>query len=292
MFSTLTEFRARPSAEPGHRARGLGRPEGLAAASPRRRPRPAGGPRPGLLSEFLASTKALVFGVATAIELVGDNIRGRPRARRDRHPAAPGGGGDPRRLGRHRPTPTRSSSAPRSARRPPSCRTPRARRCAASTTVTGGLANPLLSFVEDALGLDFTAGACRAARRGPAGVDPVPRLARALAAGLRSRPRDAAPSRVARPRDGRRVRPGPGPRGPAAHAKAVHPRGGGGRRSATAVVFDKSGKPMRGLGTKDVELFENGVKQEVYFREASSLQAMPRIASRSPSSSSSTRAAA
>ena len=26
--------------------------------------------------------------------------------------------------------------------------------------------------------------------------------------------------------------------------------------SVTAVVFDKSGKPMRGLGTKDVELFE------------------------------------
>jgi VWFA-related protein len=41
--------------------------------------------------------------------------------------------------------------------------------------------------------------------------------------------------------------------------------------SVTAVVFDKSGKPLRGLGTKDVELFENGVKQEVsYFREASS----------------------
>jgi VWFA-related protein len=42
--------------------------------------------------------------------------------------------------------------------------------------------------------------------------------------------------------------------------------------SVTAVVFDKSGKPLRGLGTKDVELFENGVKQQVsYFREASSL---------------------
>jgi Ca-activated chloride channel family protein len=42
--------------------------------------------------------------------------------------------------------------------------------------------------------------------------------------------------------------------------------------SVTAVVFDKAGKPVRGLGTKDVELFENGVKQEVsYFREASSL---------------------
>jgi Ca-activated chloride channel family protein len=41
--------------------------------------------------------------------------------------------------------------------------------------------------------------------------------------------------------------------------------------SVTAVVFDKSGKPMRGLGTKDVELLENGVKQQVsYFREASS----------------------
>jgi len=42
--------------------------------------------------------------------------------------------------------------------------------------------------------------------------------------------------------------------------------------SVTAVVFDKSGKPLRGLGTKDVELLENGVKQQVsYFREASSL---------------------
>jgi Ca-activated chloride channel family protein len=42
--------------------------------------------------------------------------------------------------------------------------------------------------------------------------------------------------------------------------------------SVTAVVFDKAGKPVRGLGTKDVELMENGVKQEVsYFREASSL---------------------
>ncbi len=42
--------------------------------------------------------------------------------------------------------------------------------------------------------------------------------------------------------------------------------------SVTAVVFDKAGRPVRGLGTKDVELFENGVQQEVsYFREASSL---------------------
>jgi Ca-activated chloride channel family protein len=42
--------------------------------------------------------------------------------------------------------------------------------------------------------------------------------------------------------------------------------------SVTAVVFDKAGHPVRGLGTKDVELYENGVKQEVsYFREASSL---------------------
>lgn len=42
--------------------------------------------------------------------------------------------------------------------------------------------------------------------------------------------------------------------------------------SVTAVVFDKAGRPVRGLGTKDVELLENGVKQEVsYFREASSI---------------------
>jgi VWFA-related protein len=41
--------------------------------------------------------------------------------------------------------------------------------------------------------------------------------------------------------------------------------------SVTAVVFDKSGKPVRGLGPKDIELLEGGVKQDVsYFREASS----------------------
>jgi len=41
--------------------------------------------------------------------------------------------------------------------------------------------------------------------------------------------------------------------------------------SVTAVVFDKSGKFVRGLGPKDIELFEGGVKQDVsYFREASS----------------------
>jgi VWFA-related protein len=42
--------------------------------------------------------------------------------------------------------------------------------------------------------------------------------------------------------------------------------------SVTAVVFDKAGHPVRGLGPKDVELYENGVRQEVsYFREASSV---------------------
>jgi Ca-activated chloride channel family protein len=41
--------------------------------------------------------------------------------------------------------------------------------------------------------------------------------------------------------------------------------------SVTAVVFDKSGHFVRGLGPKDVELLEDGVPQEVsYFREASS----------------------
>jgi VWFA-related protein len=41
--------------------------------------------------------------------------------------------------------------------------------------------------------------------------------------------------------------------------------------SVTTVVFDKSGRFVRGLGPKNVELLENGVRQEVsYFREASS----------------------
>jgi len=41
--------------------------------------------------------------------------------------------------------------------------------------------------------------------------------------------------------------------------------------SVTAVVFDKSGHFVRGLGPKDVTLLEDGVGQEVsYFREASS----------------------
>jgi VWFA-related protein len=41
--------------------------------------------------------------------------------------------------------------------------------------------------------------------------------------------------------------------------------------SVTAVVFDKGGKILHGLGSQDVELLEDGVKQDVtYFREASS----------------------
>jgi VWFA-related protein len=40
--------------------------------------------------------------------------------------------------------------------------------------------------------------------------------------------------------------------------------------SVTAVIFDKAGRFVPGLGPKDVELFEDGVKQEVtYFKEAS-----------------------
>lgn len=39
--------------------------------------------------------------------------------------------------------------------------------------------------------------------------------------------------------------------------------------SVTALVFDKSGAIVRGLGTRDVELLEDGVRQELtYFREA------------------------
>ncbi|MCG6926326.1 MAG: VWA domain-containing protein [Acidobacteria bacterium] len=44
--------------------------------------------------------------------------------------------------------------------------------------------------------------------------------------------------------------------------------------SVTAVVFDKKGTFIRGLGTEDVELYEDGVRQDVdYFREASSDEA-------------------
>ena len=44
--------------------------------------------------------------------------------------------------------------------------------------------------------------------------------------------------------------------------------------SVTAVVFDKKGTFIRDLGTEDVELFEDGVPQDVdYFREASSDEA-------------------
>jgi Ca-activated chloride channel homolog len=40
--------------------------------------------------------------------------------------------------------------------------------------------------------------------------------------------------------------------------------------SVTAIVFDKAGHSIRGLGPKDVQLLEDGVPQEVsYFREAS-----------------------
>ncbi len=41
--------------------------------------------------------------------------------------------------------------------------------------------------------------------------------------------------------------------------------------SVTAVVFDKNGHPVHGLGPQDVQLLEDGVPQELsYFREASS----------------------
>jgi Ca-activated chloride channel family protein len=44
--------------------------------------------------------------------------------------------------------------------------------------------------------------------------------------------------------------------------------------SVTAVVFDKKGTFIRGLGTNDIELYEDGVLQDVdYFREASSEEA-------------------
>jgi VWFA-related protein len=48
--------------------------------------------------------------------------------------------------------------------------------------------------------------------------------------------------------------------------------------SVTAVITDKTGRFVSGLGTKDVELLEDGVKQEVtYFREAQAESEAERI---------------
>jgi Ca-activated chloride channel family protein len=48
--------------------------------------------------------------------------------------------------------------------------------------------------------------------------------------------------------------------------------------SLTAVVHDKGGKFIRGLGPKDIDVFEDGVRQEVtYFREATDKAAEQKI---------------
>jgi VWFA-related protein len=48
--------------------------------------------------------------------------------------------------------------------------------------------------------------------------------------------------------------------------------------SLTAVVHDKGGRFLRGLGPKDVDVFEDGVRQEVtYFREATDKSAEEKI---------------
>ena len=106
--------------------------------------------------QFLASNKALIlFGVATAIELIGDKVPAvdhvldvigtplRPAAGALLAASVLGTVSDPL---------TPSCSAPPSARPPRSCRTPRRSALrVASTAATAGLANPLLSLLEDVI---------------------------------------------------------------------------------------------------------------------------------------------
>ena len=157
-----------------------------------------------------------------------------------------------------------------------------------STALTGGLANPVISLLEDVATFAFFVLAVLAAHRG--GRLRPPR-------GGARRPATAARHAASRPK--RRVRrhlaPGlaaaglvllllaargnPARAGPARHHHPAPPpvtqppfviEADVNVVSVTAVIFDKAGRFVPGLGTKDVELLEDGVKQEVtYFREAS-----------------------
>ena len=108
--------------------------------------------------QFLGSNKALVlFGVATAIELVGDKIPAVDHALDViGTPLRPAAGALLAASVLGTVTDPLTSVVLGTAVGAPSALVPHAAKAAlraASTTVTGGLANPLLSFVEDAISL-------------------------------------------------------------------------------------------------------------------------------------------
>jgi small basic protein len=108
--------------------------------------------------QFLASTKALVlFGVATAIEIVGDKIPAVDHALDViGTPLRPAAGALLAASVLGTVTDPLTSLVVGTAVGAPSALMPHAVKSAvraASTTVTGGIANPLLSFVEDAISL-------------------------------------------------------------------------------------------------------------------------------------------
>ncbi|HSD27156.1 MAG TPA: DUF4126 domain-containing protein [Vicinamibacteria bacterium] len=108
--------------------------------------------------EFLASTKALVlFGVATAVELVGDKIPAVDNALDVLGtPLRPAAGALLAASVLGTVTDPLTSIVLGTAVGAPSALVPHAVKAAlraASTSVTGGLANPLLSFLEDAISI-------------------------------------------------------------------------------------------------------------------------------------------
>ena len=108
--------------------------------------------------EFLASTKALVlFGVATAVELVGDKIPAVDNALDVLGtPLRPAAGALLAASVLGTVTDPLTSIVLGTAVVAPSALVPHAAKAAlraASTSVTGGLANPLLSFLEDAISI-------------------------------------------------------------------------------------------------------------------------------------------
>ena len=164
------------------------------------------------------------------------------------------------------------------ARRPRSSPTPRSRCCArARRSSRAGLANPVLSLLEDvaAVALFFGSGDARLVAAGlllvvflivrrlarrPAGrIRDVRRLA--LLAGAALAVASARPLRC-------RADAGPSPSPPVAPPLHLGVGGGNGLPSPRSSTT-RRGKFIGGLGPKDIEVFEDGVRQEVtYFREA------------------------